>query len=402
MRLNRYRCLVPFALALGNAGAVWAESSDDLKLIGTLNVMHDSNLFRLSSTANTLALIGKPSPAETIRTATLGLHYRKDYSLQHVELDLDMVDYRYQTFSYLNFSAVNYRGAWNWSYTPHLYGSLITSRQQALNSFADFQGFNQRNVRVDTNTRVDATYELDARWRLLGSVSQFGENNQQLLIGENDYHQTVTDVGVSYVLPSSSFASFKTRNTNGTNTNRPLGVAGLFDDNFTQSENEMELYWSISEKTSADVRLNYLSRKNPNTPQRDFSGASGSARLNWAISGKSTLTAGWTRALGAYQTATTNFTQSDRFYLGPVWQISPKTKASLSLGSTVRNYTGSPGLAVPLQRRDVDTDASLSFDWQPRRFVAFNASLQNARRSSNLSGLDYNSNMINLSAQFSF
>jgi exopolysaccharide biosynthesis operon protein EpsL len=401
MPLRRY-WLVFFALALGNTGLVRAEISDDLKVIGTLNVMHDSNLFRLPSTANAQALIGKPSLAETTRTTTLGLHYRKDYSLQHVELDLDMVDYHYQTFSYLNFSALNYRGAWNWSYTPHLYGNLTTSRQQALNNFADFQGFNQRNVRVDTNTRLDATYELDARWRLLGSVSQFGETNQQPLIGQNDYRQTVADVGVSYVLPSSSFASFKSRNTNGTNTNRPLGVVGLFDDNFAQSENEVELYWSISEKTSADVMFNYLSRKNPSTPQRDYSGASGSARFNWAISGKSTLTAGWTRALSAYQTATTNFSQSDRFYIGPVWQISPKTKASLSLGSTVRNYTGSPGIAAPLQRRDVDTDASLSFDWQPRRFVAFNASLQNARRSSNLPGLDYTSNMISLSAQFSF
>jgi exopolysaccharide biosynthesis operon protein EpsL len=402
MPLKRYRWLVLFALALGHTALVRAEILDDLKVFGTLGVMHDSNLFRLSSTANSQALIGKPSPAETTRTTTLGLHYVKDYSLQHVELDVDMVDYRYQTFSYLNFSALNYRGAWNWSYTPHLYGNLTTSRQQALNSFANFQGFNQRNVRVDTNTRVDATYELDARWRLLGSVTQFGETNQQPLIGENDYYQTVADVGVSYVLPSSSFASFKTRNTNGTNTNRPLGVAGLFDDNFTQSENQVELYWSISAKTSADVILSYLSHKSPSTPQRDFSGTSGSARFNWAISGKSTLTAGWTRALSTYQTATTNFSQSDRFYIGPVWQISAKTKASLSLGSTIRNYTGSPGIAVPLQRRDVDTDTRLSFDWQPRRFVAFNASLQNARRSSNLPGLDYNSNMINLSAQFSF
>jgi exopolysaccharide biosynthesis operon protein EpsL len=402
MPLKRYRWLVWLALALGSTEVVRAESSDDLKVIGTINVMRDSNLFRLPSTANAQALIGKPSPAETTRTTTLGLHYSKDYSLQHVELGLDMVDYRYQTFSYLNFNALNYRAAWNWSYTPHLYGNLTTSRQRALNNFADFQGFNQRNVRVDTNTRADATYELDARWRLLGSVSQFGETNQQPLIGENNYHQTVADAGVSYVLPSSSSATFKTRNTNGTNTNRPLGVVGLFDDSFTQSENEMQLYWSISEKTSADVRLSYLSHKNPSTPQRDFGGASGSARFNWAISGKSTLTAGWTRALSAYQTATTNFSQSDRFYIGPVWQISPKTKASLSLGSTVRNYTGSPSIALPLQRRDVDTDASLSFDWQPRRFVAFNASLQNARRSSNLPGLDYNSNMINLSAQFSF
>jgi hypothetical protein len=57
---------------------------------------------------------------------------------------------------------------------------------------------------------------------------------------------------------------------------------------------------------------------------------------------------------------------------------------------------------VSAQRRDTTNDASLSFSWEPYRFLLLSASLQNARRSSTAPGLDYTSNMININAQFSY
>ena len=394
--------LALLSIALAASTSAWAEGADDLRLRASIGLLHDSNLFRLPSNANTQALIGRASAAETINITALGLNYNKAYSLQRVEFDLSYTDYRYQTFSYLDFAAVNYRGAWRWSYTPHLHGNLSTSRNQTLNSFADFQGFNQRNVRIDSDTRADAEYELDANWRLLGGLTQYSRKNGQPLVQEGDYNSRAADAGLRYVLASGSSARYTVRRTDGTYTNRNLPSPGFFDNGFTQSDNELQSNWVISPDTAAEFRAGHRSRQHTNFPQRDFSGFTGGANLSWAITGKSALVAGWTRELGAYETFNSNFVQTDRLSIGPVWQVSPKTSVRAQLAHAVLDYRGAPLTVLPPQRRDTTRDASVSLDWQPFTYLALSASLQNTRRSSNQPGLDFNSNLINLSAQFTY
>lgn len=394
------RLLLP-TLALAACASVRAEGADELRLRASAGLLHDSNLFRLPSSANPLPLIGRASAAETIAITSLGVNYNKAYSLQRVELDFSVNDYRYQTFNYLDFIAYNYRGAWRWSYTPHLYGNLSTSRNQTLNSFVDFQGFNQRNLRTDTNLRADTTYELGANWRLVGGLSRSSRTNLLPIADEGDYRFSAIDAGVRYVLPSGSSAAYIFKSTDGTYTKRPAASAGFFDKDFTQTDNELQLTWIVSPDTSASVRAGYRNRDHPNYPQRDFSGVVGSANFNWAITPKSVFVAAWTRELGAYQSANSNYSQSDRFSIGPSWRIGPKTAIRANLAHEIRNFRGTP-IGVETSRRDTTRDASVSLDWQPFTYLALNASLQNARRSSNLPGLDFTSNMVSLTAQFTY
>ena len=395
--------LTLLAITLATCGHAWAEGGQDLQLRASMGLAHDSNLFRLPDSANAQALIGRDSAAETVRITTLGLNYNKAYSLQRVELDVSLVKYSYQNFSYLDFSALNYRGAWRWSYTPHLRGSLSTARDQTLNSFIDFQGFNVRNERVNTNTRFDGTYELDANWRLIGGLTQAALKNSLQITSEADYRQTTLDGGVRYVLASGSSAGYTLRSSDGTyTTNRPIPSAGFFDDRFTQTDNELLATWAISRDTTADFKAGYRSRTYPNYPQRNFAGMTGAATVNWSYSPKAGVVAGWTHDINAFETTNTNFSQTDRFSIGPVWQISPKAVMRVQLAHSVRDFGGSPTALAPLQRRDVTRDATVSVEWQPYTFMSLSASLQNARRSSSLAGFDYSSNLFNISAQFTY
>lgn len=402
MPFDRLHWLV-FALCLAGAACARAEGADDLQFRAAIGLMHDSNLFRLPANANTQALIGKSSPADTIGIGTLGVNYNKAYSLQRVELDASVTDYRYQNFSYLNFLAYNYSAAYRWSYTPHLYGNVTASRDQTLNNFADFRGFNLRNVRTNIRTRADATYELDARWRVLGGLTVSSLGNSEPLIQEPDYRDKAVDAGVRYVLPTGSSAGYTFRSTDGTYlNNRTLPSPGFYDTGFTQTDSSLLATWVVSPDTSANFRAGYRSRRHPNYPQRDFSGMTGAAQFTWSITGKSAITAGWTRDLGTYETGISNFTRIDRFSIGPTWAISPKTTVRLSLERESQDFLGTPFGFAPLQRHDVTRNASVSIGWQALHSLLLNASLQNARRSSNLPGLDYTSNMINLTAQFTY
>ena len=391
------------ALSLAAAGSAWAEGNQELQFRAAATVVQDSNLFRLPANANTLALIGRSSAAEQVTIGTLGVRYNKAYSLQNVDLDMSLVKYDYQNFSYLGFSAFNYSGAWRYAFTPRFRGTLSSSRDKTLNSFIDFQGFNVRNERTATNTRLDGTYELGANWRLVGGLTRSALANSLPINSEADSRRLTTDAGVRYVLPSGSSIGYTLRNSEGTyTTNRPIPSAGFFDDRFNQTEHEVRATWAFSRDSSANFRAAHLSRSYPTYGQRDFSGMVGGATLNWAYSPKVGVNAGWTRELGPFETANFNYAQTDRFSVGPVWQVGPKATVRMQLAHAVRNFGGTPTGVVTLQRRDVTRDASVSLDWQPYTFLNLSASLQNARRSSNLAGLDYKANTLNLSAQFTY
>ncbi|MCY7307452.1 MAG: putative exosortase B-associated extracellular polysaccharide biosynthesis transporter EpsL [Rhodoferax sp.] len=391
------------ALATSAMATCWAEGGQDLQLRATATVASDSNLFRLPAGANTLALTGRSSSAETIGIAAFGVNYNKTYSLQAVELFVNFNKYSYQNFAYLGFTALNYRAAWRWAYTPRLRGNLTATRDQTLNNFVDFQGFNVRNVRVDSNNRLDATYELGANWRLIGGLTQNSRDNSVQVTQESDFRQTGVEGELRYVLASGSSLGYLVRSTDGNYTsNRTIPSPGFFDDRFSQTDNELNLAWAITPSSSANFRLGHRSRSNPTYPQRDFAGTTGAASVNWAISPKSAVLIGWTRELGSFETNNFNFTQSDRIAIGPVWQVSPKATVRAQLARATRDFRGTPTGMVTQQRRDITRDTSLSVDWQPFNYLSLSAALQNGRRSSSLPGIDYNSNSVNLSAQFSF
>jgi exopolysaccharide biosynthesis operon protein EpsL len=395
-------CLSFGPLLLSGAAPAWAMVGDTFTLNAAYTRQTDSNLFRLPAGANVNALIGKSSAAEEIGSTSLGFNLNKAYSLQRLELSVNLINNQYQNFNYLDYTARNYRAAWRWSVTPRLHGSLSTDRQETLNSFADFQGFNQRNQRTSTNTRLDAAYDLYGAWQLVAGVSQSRQANQQAVLGEGDYNSKSADLGLRFAYASGSALSYTVKSTNGSYLNRVLPSSGAVDDGFNQIDQGLNLHWVISGKSGGDASATYINRSYPNFGQLDYSGLTTAVNFNWSITGKSALTAGLSRALSSYQSSNVSYTQTDNFSISPTWQVSPKTTLRLRHQLIQTNYLGSPTGASAVQRRDTNRDTSLSFDWQPYQNLTLSASLQKASRASNVAGVDYDSNMTTLSTQFTF
>lgn len=394
--------LAPAVLLLCGAAPAWAQTEDNIKLSAGYALHSDSNLFRLPAGATLDTLIGKASAAEQIGISSLGLKLNQAYRLQRFELDLSLIDYRYRNFNYLSFTAQNYAAAWHWGLTPRLSGSLSTQRKETLNSFSDYQGFNQRNQRSHRHTRLDAAYELDGSWRLLGGLSRASQTNQQALIAEGDYTTRSAELGLRRTLASGSALSYTLKNAHGNYLNRVLPSAGLLDVGFSQTDHELKAHWVVSGNSTANLSAAHISRTHPHYAQRNYSGFNTGADLNWNLSGKSALAAGWGRELASYQTSSSNYHQTERFHLGPVWQVSPKTVLRLRYEVARRDYLGSPNGLAAIQRSDTTRDTTLSFDWQPSPQVKISAALQYLTRSANVAHADFNSRMATASAQFSF
>ena len=394
--------MAPALLFLCSPVPVWAQDDVPLRLKAETSLRLDSNLFRLPAGTNTFALVGQSSSAEQIGVSSLSLSFSRTLSLQRFELNLSLVDSRYHNFNYLSFVARNYNTAWRWSLTPRLRGNLTTEHKESLGSFSDLQDISQRNVRNESNTRLDALYEIDGAWRVLAGVSEFTQTSQRPLAAQADYAAKSADVGLSYAFASGSSLTHILKNTTGKYLGNVLPSPDLVDDGFSQRVHELRLHWAINGNSTTDISAAHINRTHPNYSQRDYSGLNTGINVNWRISGKSSLAMGWGRELSSYQSSSTNYTQTDRISVGPVWQISPKTVLRLGYEFAVRDYLGSPTGLSTVRRSDTTRDATLSFDWQPSQYVTLSSSLQNASRASSLPGLDYDSSMAVFSAQFSY
>jgi exopolysaccharide biosynthesis operon protein EpsL len=399
MLVQRGSWLTPALLVAFGVAPARSHGEDALKLKLSQTIQSDSNLFRLPGGSDVKSLTGNPSAAEKVNVTSVGVIINKAYSLQTFDLNLNLTDFRHQNFNYLSFTAHNFNAAWHWSLTPRLHGSFTSDRAETLNSFADYQSFNLRNLRTDTNTGLDAEYEFDGPLRVMGGVSQSRRSNLQPLVAEGDYSAHTSDVGLRYLWASGSALSYSHKYTNGTYSNRLLSLTGSYDDSFKQVDHDLRLHWVISGQTTADIGATHVNRSYPNYAQNDYSGINKSINFNWNMTGKSALTAGWAHELASYQTSNIAFSQTDRLLLGPVWQLSPKATLRLQHEAARRDYLGTSTGVLARERSETTRDTSLSFDWQPRRYLTVSASLQNARRTSDQAGFDYDSNLTTLSAQ---
>ncbi len=91
--------MAPALLVLCSPMPVWAQDDTPLRLKAETSLRLDSNLFRLSAGADTVTLVGKPSAAEQIGVTSLSLSFSRTLSLQRFELNLSLIDSRYQNFN---------------------------------------------------------------------------------------------------------------------------------------------------------------------------------------------------------------------------------------------------------------------------------------------------------------
>jgi hypothetical protein len=257
-------------------------------------------------------------------------------------------------------------------------------------------------LRTDINTRLDAELEFGGPWSIRSGATQTTQTNEQLILALSEYRATSVDLGLRYMLGSGSTLTYTTTSTAAKTLNRALSTTNLFDDGYSEIDHQLGAHWAIGGNSTADLYATSINRSYPNFSQRDFSGVNAGASINWNITGKSALYASWSRETSSYQTASTNTVQTDRLSISPVWQFSPKAMLRLRIDLIQRDYLDSlVGLSVA-PRRDNLQDASLSLNWQLYQYVTLSTSLQNSRRTVNQPGLDFDSTLTSISAQFTY
>lgn len=420
LNLSRYHfpwlAIAAFITLMLNAQYVCADAGDTFSATVGSTLMYDSNVFRIAPTINPALLTGKPMRSDQVITSTATLGFNKLYGMQRFQASGSLVDNRYHNFDFLNFIAKNYNAAWNWYLTPYFHGNITSSHKEALQNFGNLTGFinsSNRNIRTDEIHRFDGIFELNRSWHVVGGVSESKLTNSRLTV--QDFDNTVLSVegGIRYVLSSGSSLTYNARRGQGDFFKRPEPIVStLFDTRFHDMEHEIRLSWLITSKSSIEARAGHFARTHAHFSQRDFSGFVGNFNFNWAITGKTRVTASWSHDLSNFQTATnfqlaqfqrfsSSYIATDRFFVAPVWQISEKTALRLRYEYSIRDYLG-PVLSFSESRHDSMHSGQVSLEWQPIRLISLSALLQRDHRTSNLTSFSYDNIAGSISARLNF
>ena len=393
------------ALAAGTAVLpAKADEFDTLNVTASSTVAYDTNLFRLSDSTPLPASLGTSSKSDFITSASVGLKLNKRYAQQRIELELTETVYRYENFSFLNFEALDYRGAWFWHFTPRISGTLSADRKKTLIPFQDATGRTrvfQQALRTLENRRFDLDAMVSGPWHVLLGASQVDVDDSRIVTGEQAYSALSQEAGIKYLAGSTSSISLLRRRFDGDYQQR-IDPINLLDNGFQEDQTELVARWAASGKSTVTTRIAWIERKHENFPQRDFEGVVGNLAYTWLPTGKLRLTAGarrdlstfWDRLFSSYKT-------TNAVSVAATWEASAHVEAGVRLEYNSADYKGAlvPG---PPARRDDYYRAGMFATWSPWRNVVFRTSLDYYTRSSTSPGFDFDAAAGSLTASLMF
>ena len=397
--MRKFIELFAWGCLLGSSTA-WADPDDTLSLVVGAGVARDDNLFKAPSGRET---------SDDIRSATFGLKFDKQYSLQQFKVDASMTEYRYQENSYLDYTGKNLNAVWAWKLSPSLYGNLSTSYVDSMISFIDYEAVSRerrRNIRTLRNSRFDVEWEALGPLHVISSAIHTDQENSQTFVQDDNYTAASGEVGLKYVTSAQSSLALVRRKTSGDYA-REANSLTLQDSGFQQDDTEMRFFWMPTLKTAVFGRVGYVERNYDNFSARDYSGRVGSLDVNWGITEKLSMLLSARRDLNAYQELGNSFDSyssyfsSDTYTLSPTWDITEKTRLRLRFSREDRDYEGTVVNGNPLRQDRIDY-RGISLEWAPRKSVNVSLDYTRQSRESNRDRYDFTGNLYKLTLILNF
>ena len=359
------------------------ETGDALQFRVGAGIERDSNVLR---TPNKVS--------DEVGILSAGARFDKQYSLQRITLDVEAATYRHRDLDSLDYTTLNYLGAWNFAFTPRLQGVLSAERRQYRDITNTSAGFGDVNLRTERNEAAEATWAVTGGWRAQGALTHSSSKSDDPRALESSPDINSVRVGAGYEYPSGTTIIGQVRRGDG-----EYDRAGI---DFKETEPGIVVRWPITAKTRLNTKLGRLKREHDNAPERDFSGTVGTFDVVWEYSPKTRVTVGYARDLGSYEFTGGGHISGKRYYIAPVWRPTAKTAVILRYQRETRDWEGVVAGAPDAGRSDRTTYTGATFEWEPRRNLVLSTGLRGEKRDSNLPNNDFSATILALGAKFTF
>ena len=366
-------------------------------------IVHDDNVFRLSSGADPNTLVGSASKGDTYRVTSFGLNLDAPVSRQRLVISLSANDSRYERFHRLDFTGHDLRAAWLWRMGDSATGQLGYSESATLASFASIFGTAPDHLRA-RQAFFNGAFLVTPRWRIQAEATAFEQRNSDPALRVNDVNIVDGGLTLSYVTPAGSSLGLSARSESGAfPTPQPVGSM-LVDNAYRQERVGLVAEWPATAASRLSGRIERVSRRYDQLPQRDFDGTTARIQYDWQPTAKLKLVSTVQRDVSPFEYIRSSFVMVTGLTLRPTYSVTSKLDIAGALDFVTRDYLGdpSPVLGVAAARSERVRSAGVLLSYRPLRTVTLQASILHETRSANIAFGDYVANVVWLSARLAF
>lgn len=403
-------------LALWGTGAR-ADEADVFNFIVGQTVTYDDNLFRLSDSADTRAILGTSQRSDTVSTTYGGLTFDKLVSRQKLHADVIWNMNRFSRFSELDYNGMRAKALWDWQFGNYLKGTLGYDRNRKLIDFGNLTPGDRGRVRdINTFERIygSADWWFHPNYSVGAGYSHVSSSYSSELRRASEYDADAVELNGKFQPKTGNQIGLSLRRTNGRYPNRELAVdpvtgavVATVDNSFEQTDSEVNGDWRLTGQSRVFGRLGYTTRKHDQLGQRDFSGVTARLNYNWAFEGKTEVNVILRREIGAVEDIDASYVLTEGVTLNPIWHATAKITLSARYDWAKRRYEGDPfevlgGASTLSLRKDTVNSVGATALYRPLRSLEIGLTLRHERRTSSRALADYDATLGSLSARFSF
>jgi exopolysaccharide biosynthesis operon protein EpsL len=389
-----------------SAPAAKALYSDKLFLSANASVNYDSNVLRFAD--------GFPSPGsfrglsrgDIFYGYGLGLRLDVPVSRQRFRADIGFTEYRYDTYSLLDYTGFNGRGTWDWRVGTDWYGQVTLGARQARQTISTQIGFFIPLLYRAYDENVTVRYALTPRWELQGGVAGYQVRYNEDVARGGDFDSRTVDAGAAYKAPSGNSTGFRLRWEYGEWINRVPAQSPTFGTSYDQYTASAVVDWGASGHLRLYGDLGYTVRQRDFGTAGDFNGVSGNLLVDWRATGKLFVRTRVYQTRGPFESPIANYTRQTGVDLLPSYQLTGKMVLQGTFTYRVVDYLGlsQPGFAPPGggTRQDKLTTLGIGLNYRASRTATLSASVSEQARDSNVPFANFKATLVFLQGQIEF
>lgn len=394
-RLLARACLGAWLLA---GPAAYGDEFDTLQIGFRTWLTLDSNLFRQAA--------GSAAPGvmeDRLTSSELSLSLSHSLGRQGLRLSTTLVDHKYETNTYLDHQAKNYRAEWDWVLGSQLHGVLLLERAEALSSFSSFAIGNLRNIQTVDTKQALAELDVFGGWSVVGGLTETTlKNSANNFTLDADALVLTPELGLRYRFPSGTTITLLHRSSDGEYTSRAApDLVLLLDTGYRETEDSLTVNWPVTGKSTVNARIAQVERQYDNVAERNYDGTR--LQIDYALQAtpKITVNVAYRQDVVPYTDTRGSYYLARTLGLSPLWQITPKLALRLNLSRERREYRGAaPGGS--LRPEETVTLRGLTMDWAPLNMIRLSATHQRESRDSPNAAESYDANVSQISANLRF
>jgi hypothetical protein len=365
------------------------DQSDVLRLGTGAELEYHSNLFALPSNGR----------SDTILRVPLFIGFDRDFGRQKLRLDAQATPTKYFDNSRLDFVGYSAGGGWDaeWGRPAYTQAEVRFTRFRTpfSTSFVD-------NLEDRVLLRALGGFRFTPAWSVFAAVDQNTLDNSATLQRQNDYTFRGYEGGLRYEPANATDLDFFYRRTDGEYPNRQVTDAngnvlpGGVDNAFAQNALLARLTYKPSNEARVVGTAGYTKRDYDTFSQRNFSGVTLGALIEWPWTGSVTMRLNLVRDIAADTSINASYVEIQRIAFDPTIRLTGRTSLVPLLSWERRLYSGDPGFLISglSERRDTLTRLGLDVRYEFARNVFLNGFAYANRRSSNYALFEFTDNVV--------